>query len=131
MTGEATISRVSGTGVLQQITGEANLNATFNITHEMEIIWATLPESGSVIQNKDGVNIGTYTDASEIFINQLTAYDIQDWSAWANEALLKWANADDVLNDIDDSLTVDGTIKLFAGRDLFQRGAELRIILKT
>lgn len=93
----------------------------------VQYIWATLPASGTNIIDVNGNTIGTWTDASQISISALVGKGLDDYQVFVDGTRLKWANTDDTVNDIDDSLSTGGVIKLFSGRDLFQRGAELFI----
>ena len=115
----------NGDVIIQVLPGN---NYTINLgSLSVQYIWATLPASGTNIVDVNGSTVGTWTDASQISISALSGKSLDEYQVIVDGTRLKWANTDDNINDIDDSLSTGGTIKLFTGRDLFQRGAELFI----
>lgn len=131
VTAEATINSTGATAefVTTNITASAELKII--LVKEMRFIWGTLPTSGTDILDADGESVGTWVSVSEINIPVLNNYPISDYKVFVDENPLRWRNADDSFNDLDDSLTTGGTVILFSGRELFQRGAEICVILKT
>lgn len=112
------------------ISGTSCNNYTINIDgNSVRVVYAQIPTSGTTILDAEGNTIGTWTDTSEIEITDLTSLNIWDFDVQVNEVNLVWDNSDDNINSLDDSLTTGGTLKLFTGRELFQRGSQLKIII--
>ncbi len=74
--------------------------------------------------------VGTWISDEEIFIADAASVGLEDVYVWVNELKLKYLNADDEINDIDDAASSGGIIKLLPNRNLFKPGQELRILIK-
>ena len=99
----------------------------------MKFINFTLPASGTNIVDADDETtvIGTRQNNNQITITELASYVLNDFHVFVNETPLSFLNVDDSLNMIDVAASINGIIKLLPGRNLFQRGTEVRILLKT
>lgn len=112
------------------LSGTCGNNYTINIDGTiLRFIFGTIPLTGTDIQDRNGNSIGTWVDTSEIFIPELVGKNIDQYDVSVDQFPLEWKHADDTINTLDDSLTGAGTLKLFTGRDLFQRGAQIKILL--
>lgn len=112
------------------LSGTCGNNYTINIAGaNFTLLVGTLPAAGTDIQDKNGVSIGTWVSVSEVYIPALASKDINQFDVSVNEVALVWDNNDDTINTLDDSLSVNGTLKLFAGVDLFQPGSQIKILL--
>lgn len=116
--------------ISNQISVSATIGATLTINtgSDVNIISCTLPASGSTITDVDGNTVGTWTATDEISFTALASISLKNIIVEVSGNILRYINSSDTVNDIDDAASTSGTIKLLSGRNLFQRGKEVRII---
>ena len=113
--------------ISNSITVSATIGASLTV-YTMRVITCTLPASGSTITDVDGNTVGTWTGTDEISFTALASVALKNIVVEVSGNILRYVNSSDTINDIDDAASTSGTIKLLSGRNLFQRGKEVRII---
>lgn len=100
---------------------------------EMIYIKFTIPASTGLTFNNyvTGLSAGTYVSPSELTISLLSGKTLRDYEVWVGNNKLNHLNTVAANNHLDPVASTGTTVKLLAGRNLFQPGREVVIILKN
>ena len=78
-----------------------------------------------------GLSVGTYVATDELTVSLLSGKTLKDYEIWVGNNKLNHLNSAAANNHLDPVASTGTTIKLLAGRNLFQPGREVVIILKN
>ena len=100
---------------------------------DMIYIKFTIPATTGLTFNNyvTGLSVGTYVSTSELTISLLSGKTLKDYEVWVGNNKLNHLNTVAANNHLDPVASVGTTVKLLAGRNLFQPGREVVIILKN